>query len=346
MVWEKHYLIKLKIILQSNIFYIIVLIIALLISLIIIKCFPYTSKINPKNTFTGRVTNIKYDGDKYTIYIKDKETIIGYYKKINDDIKLGYVVKIQGDFYKPKNNTIPNTFNYKNYLNNHKIFYQVNIAKLDILSKKQNFIYRIKENIINRAASLKNKGYIKAFIIGDKNDLELYSMYQDNGISHLFALSGMHVNFLVAILYIFFKRLKIKNILIILFLIFYLSLTNYSASLIRSVLFFILLTLNKKLSLNITTKNILLLTVSILIIVNPYIIFDYGFLYSVVVTYGLIISSKYYRKNHLYNLLITSFIAFIYSLPITISMNYEINILTIINNILIENFRLIPYQFT
>ena len=60
-------------------------------------------------------------------------------------------------------------------------------------------------------------------------------------------------------------------------------------------------------------------------IYNPLIVFDIGFQYSGLVTFGLIVSTKYYKKNYFYNLFITSFIALLFSVPITLYNNYELN---------------------
>ena len=328
---------KLKIILQYNYPYLVLLALVLVIAFIRICFIPHTSKIKISSSFTGIITSINYDNERYKLTIKNKEEVICYYNTKEElDIHLGDKIEVTGSFYEPNNNTIPNTFNYKKYLNNHNIFYLFKVKELRVLEKNKSLRYSIKDFIITRANSLNDtKGYIKAFIIGDKTDLESYNIYQKNGVSHLFALSGMHITLLCTIIYFLLKRFKYKDIFMIIFLIFYLSITNYSASLIRSIIFFTYLKINEKYELQIKTKNILILTICTLIINNNYIIYDYGFLYSVCVTYGLIISTKYYKKNYFYNLLITSLVAFLFSLPITASLNYEINLLSIINNLLI-----------
>ena len=111
--------------------------------------------------------------------------------------------------------------------------------------------------------------------------------------------------------------------------------TNYSASIYRSLLLFIYIVLNKKLDLRISTVNVLLLVVCTLLIFNPLIIYDMGFLYSVSVSLGLILFNKYMKKNYFVNMFLTSFIAFLFSLPITLYYNYEINLMQIINNVII-----------
>ena len=60
-----------------------------------------------------------------------------------------------------------------------------------------------------------------------------------------------------------------------------------------------------------------------------------GFLYSVSVSLGLILFNKYMKKNYFVNMFLTSFIAFLFSLPITLYYNYEVNLMQIINNVII-----------
>ena len=67
--------------------------------------------------------------------------------------------------------------------------------------------------------------YLKTFLLGDKSNLstKVMSSYQENGISHLFAISGTHINILITILYAILKKLKLKDnkisIITILFLL-------------------------------------------------------------------------------------------------------------------------------
>ena len=162
-----------------------------------------------------------------------------------------------------------------------------------------------------------------------------YSIFQKNGVSHLFAISGMHLSLLSGIILFVFKKSRFKEIIACIFLILFSMITNYSASIYRSLLLFIYIVLNKKLDLRISTVNILLLVVCTLIIFNPLIIYDMGFLYSVSVSLGLILFNKYMKKNYFINMFLTSFIAFLFSLPITLYYNYEINLMQIINNVII-----------
>ena len=332
----EQFILRLKIILQSNYCYYGLFILVLFYALFRIYVIKYESKLNINNDYVGVIDSYKYKNNKYKFSLKGKENLIVYYK--TDDnlmVKRGMKVVVSGEYNEPSSNTIFNNFNYKKYLNNHKTFYIMNANSIKVIDKRINIFYKIKNYIYERCNDLKCGGYIKAFILGDKSSIDEYSLYQANGVSHLFALSGMHIGLLTGILLFLLKKYSKKNFLIILFLIFYLIITIESASLFRSIVFYIMLKINKKFNLDISTKNILLLTISILIIYNPLIIMDMGFEYSAVVTYGLVVCTKYFKKNYFVNLFITSLIAFLFSLPITVYYNYKINMLSIISNLFV-----------
>ena len=323
---------RLKIILQSNKIYYCLLIATILYVGIKVKI-GYTSKINVNEDFTGIVTTIVKKENSFKLTIKGKEKLIVYISNI-ENIELGDKVVVKGKYTLPKKATIPNNFDYQKYLYNNHIFYIMYAKELKIIKKNQNITFKIKKYILDKTSNYTNNGYLNAFIIGDKTDLEFYETYQNNGISHLFALSGMHISMLSLIIYKLVNKFKHKDLIVIIFLLFYITLTNFSASILRTIIFFIILKLNKKLDLNISTKNALLITLSIIMIYNPLIVFDIGFQYSGLVTFGLIVSTKYYKKNYFYNLFITSFIALLFSVPITLYNNYELNLLSILNNLI------------
>lgn len=329
-------MIRLKTLLQYNYFYIILVILVLCLTFIR-NSFYNESKFNGSETsFVGIVDEIKKSDDYYKITIKSKEKIIGsYYSKEPLNVSLGDKITFQGTLSKPKNNTIPNTFNYRKYLYNHHVYYLVKIDNIKVISKTRSVKYKVKNYIVKRSEKFKHSDYFKAFLIGDKSEMDDYSIFQKNGVSHLFAISGMHLSFLSGIVLFVFKKSRFKEILACIFLISFSMITNYSASIYRSLLLFIYIVLNKKLDLRISTVNVLLLVVCTLLIFNPLIIYDMGFLYSVSVSLGLILFNKYMKKNYFVNMFLTSFIAFLFSLPITLYYNYEINLMQIINNVVI-----------
>ena len=101
-----------------------------------------------------------------------------------------------------------NCFNYRKYLYNHKIYYILNANKIKIIKSNTSIFYDIKNRIISRIKKIDTKGYIMTFILGNKDmiDEDILQMYRENGISHLFAISGMHVSFIASILMLIINK--------------------------------------------------------------------------------------------------------------------------------------------
>lgn len=120
---------------------------------------------------------------------------------------------------------------------------------------------------MNRIKELENNPYLSAFILGDKAsiDEEEFDAITSNGISHLFALSGMHISLIYLILDKLLKKRKRKKTIIYFVLILYLILTGISVSFLRALVFMFLLDLNKISHWNLSKIKILLLTAALLI---------------------------------------------------------------------------------
>ena len=312
---------------------ILIFIVATLFTIIKINT-GFHSKIDINKSFQGKITNYTNNEDYTKIEIKGKQESVIAYVKGSVKFNLGDYIEVSGTYKIPSANTIRNNFNYQKYLYNKKIFYTMTVQNYKIIKENENILYNLKEYIISRCNNYEYGNYIKSFVLGDKTELDNYDMYQGNGVSHLFALSGMHISFLTYFIMLLLKKVPYKEYFAIIILILYYSITNMSISLLRAIIFFILLTLNKKFELNLGNVLLLLLTISILLFFNPSNIYDIGFQYSTLISLGLILCQKYYKKNYIYNLLITSISSFIISMPITLYNNYEINLLSIINNLI------------
>lgn len=302
-----------------------------------------TSKYNINDTyFYGTIIDYKIKEDYITFTIKGKEKIkCNYYIETNNNINLNYGDKIylKGTLKEPTNNTIPNTFNYKEYLNNNNIYYILTIEEIINITPTNNIIHKTKNYLQQRINKIDKTGYLNAFILGNKNDIDesTYTNYKTNGIIHIFSISGMHITILSTI--ILFILNKIKNnkyniLLVITFLIFYLILTNYQASIVRSIVFFSLLQIFKLNKLNISTKDTLLYAITIILLINPKFIYNIGFLYSSLISYTLIYYSNKFNKKYILNTLLISLISFLVSLPITINSNYSVNLFSILINLI------------
>ena len=293
------------------------------------------------NYFELNIKKYKIDADKLTIefnnligtyYFKtyeEKQTFINNYS-IND------LLSIKGTLIKPNNNTIPNTFNYKKYLSHKNIEYILQIKEYTLKKKNRNLFYKIKNYLYKRINNISNKEYLYAFILGEASYINdsVYNNYKINGITHLFALSGLHISIFSSILLFILKKLKIQEIpsfiITSLFLLFFSFIASFTPSILRATIFFILSSINKIWYFFIKPKYLLFLTFIILVLINPNYIFYTGFILSFTITFFILL---YNENNNKSSIIKISIISFLSSAPIIINMSYEINIIGFINNL-------------
>ena len=338
---------SLKTILQYNKLFIVFFIFLCIYILLFTKIIKYESKLDiRKNVFEGVITSIMFEGDRLVLDVKGEERLIAnYYVKskeekntILDVIHHGDKILLKGTFNVPFNNTIPNNFNYKKYLYNKKIYYTLSVDSYEIIKNNKNILYKIKDKLYKKIINLDNSDYYLAFILGDKTLLssEIYNSFQSNGISHLLALSGMHINILLLIINMFLKKFKESKRIIItsIILIIFLILTGLTASLQRATIFYILKNINNKFNLRYSNIKLLFIVAFIILFINPFLIYDLGFIYSFIVCFGIFYYSDFIKGNYVVKLFKLSLVTFLFSMPITIMINYEVNLSSIFINML------------
>jgi len=338
---------KLKLLLQYNKLFIILFIFLCGYELYFTRIKTYSSKYSLNDTLViGKIISYSINGDTLKMNIAAKEMIkTSYYIKsleekefLLENINIGDQVTLEGVMKPVYHNTIPNTFDYQAYLYNKKIYHQFLASQVEITKHSKNIFYNIKNTLIKKIYQREDNEYLLLFLLGDKAlvDNTEYTGFQINGTAHLLAISGMHIGILLKGLELILKKLKPnkKSIIISLCLFFFAFLTGFSASVSRVICFYILSTLNKIKDLNFSNLQILFFTVFVLCLINPFIIFDYGFLYSVIITAGIIYYSNKIKGNFFICLLKVSWISFLFSLPLTSNINYEINIISVLSNLI------------
>ena len=331
-------MLRLRKILLLDYLYLSITLIVLLITIMRLSI-PLKSNYNEKSTsFIGIVTKVIIKNEKVTVYVKNKETVIATYYDSKCNLKLGDKVKVLGSFKTPSTNTTEYLFDYRKYLKVRRIFYLIEVDSIKVIKSNRNIYYYLKQKIIDR---LDYNPYLFTFILGDKSYLEsnIKRSYQSNGISHLFSISGMHTALLISIINKLLKRFKLseKNMFLstTFILIMYLFLVGLSPSILRAVLFYIIFSLNTINYFYIKPTNLFFIVLNISLLVNPYYIYDIGYVYSYSISFALIKTLNNIQSNNYFKTLFkTSILSLLISLPITLYNFYEINILSIIYNLI------------
>ena len=294
------------------------------------------------NKVTGILLSSKIKEDKLTLIVKGKDKIQGTYyfktekqkKNYKKEINIGNKLTITGKMDFPKTPTTKNLFNYKEHLKKERIYFVMQIENIEKEQEKISLFYKVKAKIEKRTTH----PYIKSFLLGDQSEIkeEAQESFQKNGISHLFAISGMQFITIKEFLLKILKKtnLKSKTIYkIILFcLLFYLSILNVTASIVRGILFLVLFSLNKYWNLKLKKKTLIIIAIILTLLINPYYMKEVGFWYSYIISIGLIYFMKE-KTTYLKTLIKSSILAFLLSIPISIYYFYEINIMSIIYNL-------------
>lgn len=295
------------------------------------------NKLDQKEEYEVRVVDeIRHN---YTTSFIGK--INGVYVKVylpfTMDIKYGDTFTVSGEIEVPRHNTIPKGFDYKKYLLSRKVTY---ILSCETAKYKSSHLHinNIKLGVNRYIDSRFNmsSAYIKTFILADKSefDQDFTNQISVLGLSHLFAVSGLHIGLLVFFLDKLIRHKK-KAVFISLILIIYMFITSFSPSVVRASLMYVLykFVVYKKLPFHVI--DVLSFIFIAYIVLNPFIIYNVGFVLSFTVTFSILLTQYIIKdKNKLHQILIITLIANLSTLPITLTFSYTINVYSILINVI------------
>lgn len=142
---------------------------------------------------------------------------------------------------------------------------------------------------------------LKGLMLGDKTEFsdELYYNFKACGLSHIVAISGLHINIISLALYSVLSKIvgrRKASALMFLPLVFVIAVTGFTPSAIRAGIMFGLFLLGKVLLKNPDSLNSLGVAVSAMLIFNPYYISSISFQLSVAATAGIILCGPFADK--------------------------------------------------
>ena len=194
-------------------------------------------------------------------------------------------------------------------------------------------------------------------VLGDKRGLdeEIKELYQENSISHLLSISGLHISLLGGAVFLFLRRLKISFsfplIASSIILIIYGAFTGFSVSTSRAIVMMSVLFISFVIGKSYDLPSGLALAALMLIVMNHRVIYQSGFLLSFFAVIGIfyimpellyIFKVDIYHKRGIIkglHLLLASIISSISillaTLPIILNNFYEVSLTGILLNIIV-----------
>ncbi|EFV4186793.1 DNA internalization-related competence protein ComEC/Rec2 [Listeria innocua] len=259
------------------------------------------------------INDLKVDGDSFQAVVRcQKEKFQLSYKisteKEQQNLKkltYGQFISVSAKLEPPQTNRNQAQFNYKEYLKGKNINYILQVNTLYISGQSApSILMRIQNtrllimNHLTENISPKITPYLLALITGEKNGFspEMYEVYQQMGVVHLLAISGLHVNLLIGSIYFLLLKLGITRervtISLLVLLPFYVILTGASPPVIRAATMTALLLLSEKYATKWSSFSVICISFILFFIIQPHVIYEVGFQLSYVVSFGIILSSR------------------------------------------------------
>lgn len=256
---------------------------------------------------TGIVVSQKIEKQYYDLYqvkLLDSRTFRLYIQvsKKNKELEYGDKVQLQGKYSKPSEQRNYGGYDDKQYLKTLKIVGRVKVNQVEIIGKKQlngilqfanNMNLKIKEKIESTFAEEKS-AILKGLLLGETEDIaeEVRESFQISNISHVLAISGMHISYIILGLQLLLKKVMGKRktrIVTIIFLILYVFMTGFSPSIVRAVSMGIITIGSGLVYRKSDVWNSMAISLLGILLYNPFLILNVGLQLSYLGTIGIIL---------------------------------------------------------
>lgn len=332
-------------------------------------------------TLTARISDVpEFDGEKvtYRAQMLSAKTADGAVSKLNGSVLIysyGQPASYGAQFYDvvefktkltlPREEMNEGNFDYATYLKGKNIFVTAEtkepvIANLGRQSGSFSLltpVYTFKAEalrLIDKYLAGEEKELIKALLLGVKTNLseETETDFRRAGLSHVLAISGLHLNILLLYLSALTALIPRKsrriaapvlNILMALFMIF---VTGGSASVSRAAIMLIFANLANLLFRERDHLHALLLSGLLMLVINPANAYSISFQLSFLSTLGIVLFAgrlshfllRFVRVRYLSDSIAITLCAQLFTLPVIAYVFNEISTLAILSNLLVVPF--------
>jgi len=226
--------------------------------------------------------------------------------------------------------------------------YFVELEDVKSTKIKDSFLEKYLQTLFNRAEENYSYGIRninRAILLGDNTRIkkDLKDKIRYIGLSHIFAMSGLHIGLVIVIFYFIFKKtVKNKRLIEILLLIsitlYYLSVKE-SPSFTRAYIMAVVYLLGKLFYEKINLGKTLFVSAIISILINPIAIFSVSFQLSYGAMIAITYIFPYVRKINYKKFKILDYILFIstiqiFLIPITVYYFSTVQVLSLISNLI------------
>ncbi len=268
------------------------------------RYFPATGFFDTERTVAAQIVSYPRDSD-YSSFVKASIRLDGIKQNVNLKLDKNYSLKpgdsviLKVKLEEPENSY---DFDFTEYYFTQNIFLnctqvgQPVIDRCNVIPLK--FLPEVVNKMINERFSElftgEELGFISALITRNRENLsQSFRLSLENtGLSHIVAVSGMHISFLTAMLLQIIKKRRLACIVAIPIMIFFVLMTGSSPSAVRSCVMQIIFLIGILIEREDEKITSLLFALLFILVVNPFAISDIGLQLSFLSTFGLIIIGK------------------------------------------------------
>lgn len=250
--------------------------------------------------------------DKYIGRVKGKKLKILIYVKSDEELEYGDIIYCKGELKKPNTARNEGGFDYAEYLKQKRIIGIYTIDSYEKVGTEKSILYyvsRVRKAALNRIENLysaEESGFLKAILIGQTSELDsnIKENFRLSNLSHVLAISGMHISYIVlaldGTLRYCIKDIKKRELIIIVFLIFWVPFVGASASVMRACIMTIIAYIAKLLLRKDDFYTSLIIAFVVILLINPYNIYSVSMWLSFGGSLGIVLFSKFIKNviNH------------------------------------------------
>ena len=299
----------------------------------------YINRIDKKeiqmtaNIVSNEITK-KYS-KQYIIKYKNKQ----FYLNIKNELKIefGDTIYLEGTFIKPKSRTNYKGFDFFEYCKSQGLYGTINAKNVKVINDKKSFFNQFFLNIkefVHKKFSKEISNVLLGIILGYREEIseDIKEDFNESNVSHLLAVSGMHIGYLILFCHFIFKKIGKRNseFFTILIIILFFKIANFSPSILRAAIMAIIMIVSKLLYRKNDIWTTFCLALLCLLIYNPFMINNISLILSFVATFWIILYNKlFYNKNIIVNTIKLTISLTVFLIPISAIYFYKIPVISI-----------------
>ena len=194
---------------------------------------------------------------------------------------------------------------------------------------------------------------VSSIILGDKSmlDGDFYDLVKASGVSHIMAVSGLHLSVILSFLFLVFSRLLFNKYIRFLFssvsIFLIAAICGFTPSVIRAGLMFLIIAFAALISRDTDVLSVISFAVLIILSVSPLLLFNISFQMSVLSIIAVMYVTPFYYKmlfryipdytvlKAFISAVLVSLFAHIFTMPVAIYNFGTVSLISVLTNILI-----------